>query len=107
MNVVFDKKAISELEKNYTVLPLPPQTQTEGEKTVTVEPHAIIDMEKVPLQEVSTLDQYTNLHKKLVENHIKKDYNFCEQACSHLMGKFKGELDSYYEHVLAEVKENT
>jgi len=107
MNVVFTKEAATTLAETYTVLPLPPITQTEGDKTVTVEPHVVIDMEKVPLMEISSLEQWVDLHKKLVANHIKQDYNFCEQAAEHLMGKFKGELDSYYQHVLTEVKQNT
>ena len=55
-------------------------------------------------KKISSLDQWVHLHKELVENHIKKDYNFCEQAVEHLMGKFKGELDSYYQHILEEAK---
>ena len=102
MNVVFTKESEDKLAETYTVLPLPPITQTEGEKTVTVEPHVIIDMDKVPLQEISSLEEWCGLHREVVKNHIKQDYSFCEQAISHLMGKFKGELDSYYKHILTE-----
>lgn len=102
MNVVFTKEAAEKLAETYTVLPLPPQTQTENNTTVTVEPHVVINMESVPLQEISSLDQWCDLHRQLVKHHISQDYSFCEQAIEHLMGKFKGELDSYYQHILTE-----
>ena len=104
MNVIFNKRAAEKLNETYTLLPLPPITQTEGDKTITVEPQVVLDMQTIPLQEISSLEQWTSLHKKVVENHIKKDYNFCKQAIEHLMGKFKGELDSYYTHVLEEAE---
>jgi hypothetical protein len=105
MNVVFDKKVAEKLKDTYTVLSLPPITQTQGDQTVTVDPHVVIDMEMVPLQEISSLDQWTNLHEELVKNHIKKDWNFCKQAVEHLKGKFKGELDSYYDAVLNDMQD--
>jgi len=89
MNVIFNKQAAEKLNETYTLLPLPPITQTEGDKTITVEPQVVLDMQTIPLQEISSLEQWTSLHKKVVENHIKKDYNFCKQAIEHLMGNLR------------------
>ncbi len=58
-------------------------------------------------KEISSLEEWCDLHREVVKNHIKQDYSFCEQAISHLMGKFKGELDSYYKHILTEAENSS
>jgi hypothetical protein len=36
------------------------------------------------------------LHENLIEELKKENYKFCLDAIDHLLGKFGGELDSFY-----------
>ena len=54
-------------------------------------------MEDIPVTELPQLSYTINLHNKLVENYKKPDFNFCEEALSHLKGKWNHQLDSFYD----------
>jgi hypothetical protein len=47
--------------------------------------------------EINKTDEYTSLHVKFYENYQKGNFTFCEQALEHLVGKWGGEIDSYYQ----------
>ena len=56
-------------------------------------------IETVPLDELAHLENYRNLHAKLMENYRRKDWNFCEQALEHLRGRWNGDVDSFYDEI--------
>jgi hypothetical protein len=54
--------------------------------------------------EMATLENLKNLHANLVSNYKKKDWNFCEQAIEQLIGKWNGEMDSFYAELSARIQ---
>jgi hypothetical protein len=40
----------------------------------------------------------------LIENYHKRNWNFCFQAIEHLQGKWNGQVDSFYDILLARVQ---
>lgn len=84
-----------ELVEKYIILELDTIQYAEGVDPVTA--YCVIGGEDVTLEEVSYLKQYANMHEALMNNYRKKNWNFCEQAIKSLKGKFKGEMDSFYE----------
>lgn len=90
MNIIF-KENSTEIRQKYTVLDLDTFQMPDG-STHT----ACCVVESIPILEIAQTDSLKELHAALIENYAKKNWDFCEQAIEQLMGKWGGELDSYY-----------
>ena len=53
---------------------------------------------------MALLDRYIELHEGFVKAYKENNYKLCEDIAEHLMGKFGGELDSFYTEILARNK---
>ena len=82
------------LSEKYIVLELDTIQYTKDSDPITA--YCVISGEQVALEEVSLLKQYAKTHHALMNNYRKQNWNFCEQAIDSLKGKFKGEMDSFY-----------
>jgi hypothetical protein len=60
-------------------------------------------VEKVPLNEYPLLDAHKIIHADLIRYYREQQWNYCEQAIQGLMGKWGGELDSFYTDLLQRV----
>ena len=100
MHIVMGHEIAEELRKRFTVLEL--ETFTEDSKEVTA--FCVIPAEKIPLGEMTLLNQWTELHANLIKEYYKQNNQFCIDAIEHLMGKFSGELDSFYKEILSRIK---
>lgn len=96
MNIIFSRQVAQELKEKYTVLELE-TFEVEGK---VLETFCVVSPESISLQEMPTLDKHIALHEQFVLHLKKKDYAFCHAAAEHLIGKFGGELDSFYTTVL-------
>ena len=97
MNIIFGK--LPELDEKYTVLEL---------DTIRIGPQgpehtAYCVVENIPITELSRTASLKELHSNLIENYAKKNWSYCEQAIEHLMGKWGGEVDSFYEDIRSRV----
>ena len=61
--------------------------------------YCVITSEHVPLTDISRINEFKALHAKLMENYRKRNWNFCIDAIEHLKGRFKGEMDSFYDNL--------
>lgn len=94
MQIIFGEPP-KELAEKYITLELDTIQYADNAEPITA--YCVIGGENVTLEEVSALKQYADMHKALMNNYRKQNWDFCEQAIDSLRGKFKGEMDSFYD----------
>ena len=90
MNIIF-KKNLTAIDQKYTVLDLDTFSLPDG-STHT----ACCILENIPINEMAITENLKELHANLILNYGQRNWNYCEQAIEQLMGKWGGEVDSFY-----------
>jgi hypothetical protein len=62
-------------------------------------------VDNIPLSEFATLDAHLNLHQQLMIEYPKRNWEYCKSAIDALLGRWNGELDSFYEDLLSRVNQ--
>lgn len=102
MQIIFNRQAAEELRSRYTVLELE-TFDVEGQQ---LETFCVVPADKMNLAHLPNLDADIKLHENLIEQLKLKNYQFCLDAIEHLLGKFGGELDSFYTIIQSRAKES-
>ena len=100
MNIVLGEENARPLQDRYTVLSL--DTFRVSGHDQTIRSYCVI--ETVPLSEISQILQWRDLHENLMINYARQNWQFCEQAIEHLMGKWNREVDSFYQDILTRIQ---
>lgn len=100
MNVIFGE-ARNEIPNGHTVLELDTFQVPDSGQTIT----AYCLVEKIPLGEFATLENYRKIHEDLVRFYKQQHWDYCEHAIESLMGRWNRELDSFYSDLLQRVME--
>jgi hypothetical protein len=100
MNIIFGD-ARKEIPDGYTVLELDTFRHAGQDQTIT----AYCVVEKVPLGEFATLENYRRIHEDLVKFYKNRHWDYCEHAIESLMGRWGHELDTFYSDLLKRVTE--
>ena len=103
MQIIFGEPP-EDLTEKYIVLELDTIEYAENSDPITA--YCVISGEQIALEEVSLLKQYADTHRALMNNYRKQNWSFCEQAINSLRGKFKGEMDSFYDVLESRVREH-
>ena len=98
MHIIFGSTA-QEIPNSFTVLELDTFRMVKENRTDT----AYCVVEKIPLTELAMLDAYKKIHADLVQYYRQRQWNYCENAIEGLMGRWNGELDTFYSDLLARV----
>ena len=98
MNIIFGISEAEELKKKYIVLELDTIT-IRSSKPITV--YTVI--ENMPLDQLPKAEKYIDLHSNLMENYRKRNWDFCLQAITQLLGFWGGQADSFYEVLSARI----
>jgi hypothetical protein len=90
MNIIF-KENLPSTGQKYTVLDLDTFVLADGSLHT-----ACCVVENIPISELANSENFKELHANLIKNYALKNWNYCEQAIEQLMGKWGGEVDSFY-----------
>jgi hypothetical protein len=93
MNIIFKTNAV-DIDKKYTVLDLDTFSLPDGSLHT-----ACCVVETVPLSEFSMIENLKQLHADLIRNYGQRRWDYCEQAIEQLMGRWGGDVDSFYQEL--------
>ena len=99
MNIIFGLENAEKLREKYTVLDLEKLVVEDKE----VEVFCLIPAEKIALPDLPQLEQWTNCGNDFLHGYNTQQYNYCRQCIEYLMGKFGGEVDTFYEELLKRI----
>jgi hypothetical protein len=97
MHIIFGD-AVKEIPNSFTILELD-TFELEENKVATA--YCVVD--KIPLDEIPLIDVHRELHKNLLCYYREKHWGYCEQVIQTLMGKWNGELDTFYTDLLLRI----
>ncbi len=99
MNIIFDDAVdIATLPNSYTLLELDTFRWSNG---ATRTAYAVLD--GLALSDLSTLESWKNIHNDIIRYYRQGQWNYCERALEGIMGKWNGQLDTFYLDLLARV----
>jgi hypothetical protein len=94
MQLVFDKTVADQLSEKYTVVELETLALAEG----TITAWCVLPAEKI-FSELDVLPMNLKTHQDLLAALGANQPDIVLDLCASLMGKFGGELDSFYEEL--------
>ena len=91
MHIIFGTPT-EDIAHNFTVLELDTiKFKSNGEKVTA---YSVI--ENIPLPDFPVLEAYKTVHQDLMKAYRARNWEYCESAINGLVGKWNGELDSFY-----------
>lgn len=99
MNIIFGNT--HELDSKHIILEL--DTFRLGPNGPEQTAYCII--ENMPLEEMIIVENLKESHQQLMNEYRNQNWNECEQIINKLMGKWGGEIDSFYEILNSRISE--
>ena len=86
---------------SYTVLELDTFKTDQGQTET-----AYCVIENIPLQDFPVLDAYIKVHNDLMRAYQNQNWEYCQSAVMGLLGKWNGELDTFYQDLADRVQDH-
>jgi hypothetical protein len=102
MNIMFEDSITDEVKSKYMLLPLDTFYFSKIDKNKT----AYCLIESAPIQEMFNIEKNLDLHCNLVKNYKLRNWKYCEDVLEHLIGKWNGEVDSFYKDIADRVAQH-
>ena len=100
MQLIFGRDNAEALRERYTILDL----ETIEKDGVKLEVFCVIPAEKIGIPDLPQLENWIKLHNDFLHGYQTQQYDYCRQCIEHLMGKFGGEVDSFYSIILERIE---
>lgn len=101
MDIIFSRAAAEELSERYLVLELEPHPAGDS----VLETFCVIPGDKIPMVEMPMSEHWKKLHNEFVQANKDKNAKLCQDLSEHLIGKWGGELDEFYQIVCSRFQE--
>jgi len=101
MNILLEPDITEEIKEKYLLLELDSFRVAESSQPI----RAYCLVEFIQPDDMVTISQWVDLHANLMPEYRKQNWNYVEQAIEHLMGRWNSQLDSFYQDILARVKD--
>jgi len=98
MNIIFGD-AVKELPEHYIILELDTFRIPDSDRTET----AYCLVEQLAINEFATLESYKKIHSDILQAYREQNWKYCEDAIAGVMGRWNGELDTFYADLLKRV----
>jgi hypothetical protein len=99
VDIIFGRENAEKLREKYTVLDL----ETVEKDGHSIEVFCLIGADKISIGDLPQLEQWIKLHNDFLNGYHTQQWNYCRQCIDYLMGKFGGEVDSFYEEILKRI----
>lgn len=99
MNILLETQITPDIRDKHILLELDTFRTGPGSDTVTA--WCLVD--PVDPAGMIIMDQFVDLHGNLMPNYRLRHWNYVEQAIGHLLGKWDGQLDSFYRDLQSRV----
>lgn len=100
MHIIFGTPT-EDLAHNFTVLELDTiKFKSNGEKVTA---YSVI--ENIPLPDFPVLEAYKTVHQDLMKAYRQQNWEYCESAINGLLGKWNGELDTFYHELFNRIQD--
>ena len=101
MQLVFNRQVAEDLRNKYTVLELETVVLPDERK---LEVFCVLPAESI-IWEMQAMEDSVSLHEQFIDAIRNNDTEACMELSEQLKGRFCGELDSFYDTVVARCKE--
>lgn len=92
MNIILGEEQAKGLREKYTVLEL---DTFQVSDSLPIKSYTVI--ENIPIPEMFNLESMADLHATMIEQYHQRNWKFCLDALEHLMGRWNGEIDTFYQ----------
>lgn len=100
MNIILGKENVENIQDKHIVLELDSFYLQGSSDPVTA--YGIV--EKLPIEQISSADQFKELHNNMMKNYRLRNWKYVEDALEHLVGKWFGEYDTFYNELSRRVQ---
>ena len=100
MNIILGTDAAVTARERYTVLELDVFRIAGHPDPVP----AYCVIEHIPLEEIALTASIETLHQDLMDHYRRRQWQYCLGAIEHLRGRWRGELDSFYDTLAQRIR---
>jgi len=99
MHIILRDQITNTLEEKYIILELDIFHVIDKDSMLP----AYCLIENIPLHELPEVENFRYLHAQLIKNYRKGNWEFCEDALRHLLGRWNGDVDSFYQELMTRI----